>query len=146
MAKEARKKAFTNQFDCDLSQDIVTIRNLTMRFPKVDSTDSGDGKYKTWQPGQPEYGEIEFTGMAHPDTIGDIKNWVKQNYNGDGKVTRRDITINLRQHQQETATRTFNLIGCYPKAFDYVDIAAGTQGSTVVRWTLSVRVQQVNMA
>lgn len=146
MGEESRSKCFTNQFDTDLCQDVVAIRNLTMKFPKVNSTDSGDVKYKTFNVGAPDYGIIEFEGLAHKDTMPDIKTWVKDNYNGAGNVTRKDITINVRQHQQEAAMRSFNLIGCYPLSFNYCDIAAGDQGSNITRWTLQVRVQQVNIA
>jgi phage tail-like protein len=146
MGKESREKCFTNQFDTDLSKDVVAIRNLTMRFPKIGSSDSGDTKYKTWNVGNPDYGIIEFEGLAHKDTIGDIKTWVKDNYNGSGNVTRKDITVNVRKHQQADAMRSFNLIACYPLSFNYVDIAAADQGATITRWTLSVRVQQVNIA
>ncbi len=146
MGKESRNKCFTNQFDTDLSQDVVAIRNLTMRFPKVASSDSGDVKYKTFQPGNPDYGVIEFEGLAHKDTIGDIKSWVKDCYNGTGNVTRKDLTINVRKQQTDSPMRSFNLIQCYPLSFNYVDIAAADQGATITRWTLSVRVQQVNIA
>jgi phage tail-like protein len=146
MGVESREKCFTNQFDTDLCDDVVAIRNLTMRFPKIASTDSGDVKYKTWNVGNPDYGIIEFEGLAHKDTIGDIKDWVKECYNGTGNVTRKDLSVNVRKHQQETPMRAFNLIGCYPLAFNYCDIGAGDQGSNITRWTLSVRVQQVNIA
>jgi hypothetical protein len=146
MGEESRSKVLSKSFDCDLNQDIVCIRNLTCRFPKTDSSDSGDGKYKAFQPGSPEYGEVEFTGFGHPDTFGSIKDWVKANYNGDGNVTRKDITINIREHQGANPVRTFNLIGTYPKHFTYVDVAPTGNASALVRWTLLVRVQQLNMA
>lgn len=140
-----REVCFTNQFDVDLCEDICKVSSITMRFPKTPSTNSGDGKYKTWQPGQPVYGNITFEGISHPSTVGDITSWVKQNYNGEGQVTRKKITVNVRQHQQETAARTFNLIDTFPTSFSYVDIAAGADAGAVQHWTLEVRVQRIEM-
>jgi phage tail-like protein len=146
MGEESRKKAFVNQFDVDLCEDINKVSAITMRFAKCVATDSGDFKYKTWQPGQPEYGNITFEGYCHPDTFTKIQSWVKDCYNGTSQVKRKDITINLRKHQTESPIRTFNLIACFPQHFNYVDVAAAGDAGIHVRWTLEVLVQQVNMA
>lgn len=146
MGKESRKKCFASEFDTDLNPHVVAIRNLVMRFPKQEATDSADTSYKTYQPDRAAFGTVEFTGIAHPDSFGDIKGWVKENYEGSGNAVRREITINCRKHQQADAIRTFNLIGAYPIAFNYVNISSGQDGSSVVRWNLTVRTQQIKMS
>lgn len=144
MGKESRKKLFTNQFDTDLNEDVTKVSAITMRFPKVPSTDSGDFKYKTYQPGQPVYGNITFEGVCHNSTFDAIRTWVKDCYNG--AEIRKDLSINLREHQAETAARTFNLFACFPVAFNYVDIAGGGDNGAVMHWTLEVRVNRIEMA
>lgn len=144
MGKESRKKCFTNQFDVDLCEDITKVSAITMRFGKCVATDSGDFKYKTYQPGQPVYGNITFEGVCHAGTFSKIQSWVKACY--DGKDIRKPITINLRQHQQEGAVRTFNLVDTFPQRFNYVDIAAEGNAGTVIHWQLEVRVDEIVMA
>jgi len=150
MGDETRKKCFTNQFDVDLCEDITKVSAITARFGKCVGTDSGDGKYKTWQPGQAVYGNITFEGVCHPGTFGKIQSWVKDCYNGtaqeSGMVVRKNITINLRQHQQEAAIRTFSLMQAFPQRFNYVDIAAEGNAGAVIHWQLEVRVDEINMA
>jgi phage tail-like protein len=146
MGQESRKKAFVNQFDVDLNEDITKVSAVTLRFAKCVATDSHDFKYKTYQPGQPEYGNITFEGMCHKDTFSKIQSWVKDCYNGSDNVTRKDITINLRTHQQESPIRTFNLHDAFPEAFNYVDVAAEGNAGVNMRWTLEVRVHRITMA
>lgn len=143
MGKESRKKCFTNQFDVDLCEDITKVSAITMRFGKCVATDSGDFKYKTYQPGQPVYGNITFEGVCHAGTFSKIQSWVKACY--DGKDIRKPITINLRQHQQEGAVRTFNLVDTFPQRFNYVDIAAEGNAGAVIHWTLEVRCDRIEM-
>lgn len=146
MGNESRKKAFVNQFDVDLCQDITKVSAITMRFAKCIATDSGDFKYKTYQPGQPEFGNITFEGVCHPSTFSSIQSWVKSCYNGDESVARKEITVNLRTHQQDTPIRTFNLHDCMPEGLNYVDVAAEGNSGVNVRWTLEVRVIRISMA
>lgn len=146
MGNESRKKAFVNQFDVDLSEDITKVSAITLRFAKCVATDSGDFKYKTYQPGQPEYGNITFEGVCHKDTFANIQTWVKDCYNGADHVQRKDITINLRTHQQDTPIRAFNLHDAFPEAFNYVDVAAEGSAGVNIRWTLEVRVDRITMA
>ncbi len=146
MGNESRKKAFVNQFDVDLSQDITKVSAITMRFAKCVASDSGDFKYKTFQPGQPEYGNITFEGMCHASTFNQIQTWVKDCYNGAANVQRKDITINLRSHQKTDAIRSFNLMHCFPESFNYVDVAAEGNAGVNIRWTLEVRVDRIEMA
>jgi phage tail-like protein len=146
MGDEDRSKAFINQFDVDLCEDITKVSAITLRFAKCKGTDSGGFRYKTFQPGQPEYGNITFEGTCHPDTFSKIQSWVKDCYNGTGKVKRKDITINLREHQQETAFRSFNLMSCFPESFNYIDVAAEGDAGVNLRWILEVRVNRITMA
>lgn len=150
MTEEARKKAFTNQFDCDLCEDITKISAITARFGKCVASDSANHQYKVYQPGMPVYGNITFEGVCHPDTFAKIQSWVKDCYTGKqqakGMVLRKNITINLRQHQQEGAIRTFSLMECFPQRFNYVDIAAEGNAGAVIHWQLEVRVHEINMA
>jgi phage tail-like protein len=143
VGKETRKKCFTNQFDTDLCEDVTKISAITMRFGKCVGTDSGDGKYKTWQPGQPVYGNITFEGVCHPSTFTKIQSWVKDCY--DGKEIRKTLTINLRTHQNNDAARTFNLVDTFPQRFNYVDIAAEGNSGAVIHWSLEVRVDRIEM-
>lgn len=150
MGEVTREKAFTNQFDVDLCEDITKVSSITARFGKCVGSDSADGRYKTYQPGQPVYGNITFEGVCHPSTFGAIQSWVKNCYNGaaqeNGMVERKNITINLRQHQQDAAIRTFNLMQTFPQRFNYVDIAAEGNAGTVIHWQLEVRVDEIVMA
>ena len=141
--KEERKKVFTNQFDVDLCEDIIKVSSITARFPKVPSSDGRNWQYKVWQPGQPTYGNITFEGVEHKDTFGNIKDWVKQVY--DGGEPRKDITVNIRTQQQEGAARAFNLHSCMPTAFSSIDLASEGAAGTVVHWTLEVRVNRMTM-
>lgn len=144
MGKESRSKAFTNQFDVDLCEDITKVSAITMRFGKCVCSDSADFKYKAWQPGQPVYGNITFEGVCHAGTFNKIQKWVKDCY--DGKDIRKPITINLRTHQSDKAFRTFNLIDAFPQRFNYIDIAAEGASGAVIHWTLEVRVDRIEMA
>lgn len=146
MGNESRKKAFVNQFDVDLCQDITKVSAITLRFAKCVATDSDDVKYKCYQPGQPEFGNITFEGVCHPSTFNGIQSWVKDCFDGAENVKRKDITINLRKHQQPDAIRTFNLLNTFPESFNYVDVAAEGNSGVNVRWTLEVRVDRITMA
>lgn len=143
MGKESRLQVFNNQFDVDLCEDITKVSPITARFGKCVATDSGDFKYKCYQPGQPVYGNITFEGVCHASTFSKIQSWVKACY--DGKEIRKTITVNLRVHQSEKAARTFNLVDTFPQAFDYVDIAAEGNNGVVIRWRLEVRVDRIEM-
>lgn len=143
MGKESRQKVYNNQFDVDLNEDITKVSCITARFGKCVATDSGDFKYKAYQPGQPVYGNITFEGVCHKGTFKKIQSWVKDCY--DGKEIRKTITINLRTHQQEKAARTFNLVDTFPQAFNYVDIAAEGNAGAVIHWTLEVRCDRIEM-
>jgi phage tail-like protein len=146
MGDEDRSKAFINQFDVDLCEDITKVSAITLRFAKCKGTDSGGFRYKTFQPGQPEYGNITFEGTCHPDTFSKIQSWVKDCYDGKEDVSRKDITINLRTHQQDAPIRTFNLHDAFPEQFNYVDVAAEGNAGVNMRWTLEVRVHRITMA
>jgi phage tail-like protein len=139
---DSRTKVFTNQFDCDLNPHITKISSITMRFPKMDCTDSADSTYKTYAPGNPVYGNITFEGNIHSDSFGTIRDWVKDCY--EGKEIRKAITINIRTQQTEDPARAFNLHDTFPVHFDWIDIAAG--GGAVAKWTLEVRVNRCEMA
>jgi hypothetical protein len=115
-----------------------------MRFPKLPSSDGRNWQYKVYQPGQPSYGNINFSGPVHGDSIGMIKQWVKDTY--DGAENRKDITVNMRTHQQDAPIRSFNLISCTPTYFSFIDISADGNSGSVQQWNLEVRVNRIEMA
>lgn len=137
MAIEERSKCYTSHFECDLSKHITMISPITCRFPPVDAGDGRNWQYKVYQPGQPEYGNITFEGAEHKDSIGNIKNWVKDAY--EGKECRKAISINVFD-QAGSTVRSFNLIDCFPLHFNILNVENGR--SDVVHWTLEVRVNR----
>jgi phage tail-like protein len=122
---------------------VISISPIVARFPPVPASDGRHFQYKCVQPGQPQYGNITFEGAEHKDSIGDIKNWVKDVY--DGKEIRKDITVECFDQAKDTV-RTFNLHDCFPTAFSILDCGADGQSGTVVRWSLEVRVNRIAMA
>jgi phage tail-like protein len=141
--KTQRAKCFTSHFKCDLSNHILSISPITARFPPVPASDGRHWQYKVTQPGQPCYGNITFEGAEHKDSIGNIKNWVKEVY--DGKEIRKDISIEVYDQAKDTV-RTFNLMDTFPTHFSILDCGADGQSGTVIRWTLEVRVNRIQMA
>jgi phage tail-like protein len=138
-----RAKCFTSHFSVDLSKHIISISPITARFPAVPAGDGRNFQYKTYQPGQPQYGNITFEGVEHKDTIQNIKSWVKDTY--DGKEIRKDITIEVFDQAGDTV-RSFNLIDTWPTHFSILDCGAEGSAGTVVKWTLEVRVNRIDMA
>ena len=74
----------------------------------------------------------------HDDTIGDIKSWVKDAY--DGKCIRKDITIEIFDQAGDTV-RTFNLIDTFPTHFAEFN-ADSNASADALHWTLEVRVNR----
>lgn len=136
-------KCFTSHFTVDLFPHCTTVSPITARFPPVAASDGRHYQYKVTQPGQPLYGNITFEGLEHKDSIGNIKSWVKDVY--DGKEARKDMTIEVKD-QSGDVVRTFNLMRCFPTHFQILDLAADGSNGTVVRWTLEVRVDRIDMA
>ena len=141
--KAQRAKCFTSHFSCDLSKHITNISPIIARFPPVPASDGRMHQYMVTQPGQPQYGNITFEGVEHKDTIGNIKTWVKDTY--DGKEIRKDITIETYDQAGDTV-RTFNLIDTWPTHFTILNCGADGQAGSVVHWTLEVRVNRIDMA
>jgi len=139
-----RRRIFTNEFDCELSEEVTRISSITMRFPKVPSSDGRNWQYKVYQPGQPVYGNITFEGPVHGDTFGNIGSWVKEVY--DGNEIREDITIRIRSQAADSPARTFNLISTFPTHLSCIDIGADGVAGSVQHWTLEVRVNRIEMA
>ena len=138
-----RAKCFTSHFSCDLSKHITSISPIVARFPPVPASDGRNVRHKCTQPGQPVYGNITFEGVEHKDTIGNIKSWVKDTY--EGREIRKDITIEVFDQAGDTV-RTFNLIDTWPTHFSILDCGAYGQAGTVVKWTCEVRVNRMDMA
>lgn len=137
MGIEERKKCYTCHFECDLSDHITSISPITCRFEPVDAGDGRNWQYKVYQPGLPQYGNITFEGAEHKDSIGNIKNWVKDVY--EGKDSRKDITITVFD-QSGDLVRSFNLFDCFPLKFNILNLENGR--SDVLHWTLEVRVNR----
>jgi len=140
---QQRAKCFTSNFKCDLNAHITSISPITSRFPTVAASDGRHWQYKVYQPGQPVYGNMTFEGLEHADSIGNIRDWVKTVY--DGAAPRKDITIEVYDQAGDTV-RTFNLMSCFPLHFSILDVGADGTSGTVVRWTLEVRVNRIDMA
>ena len=140
--KTMRAKCFTSHFSCDLSKHITSISPITSRFPAVASGDGRHWQYKVYQPGQPVYGNITFEGVEHKDTIAGVRDWVADVYNG--KEIRKDISIDIFDQAGDTV-RTFNLINTFPIHYSILDVGAEGSAGTVVKWTLEVRVERVDM-
>lgn len=141
--KTMRAKVFTSHFSCDLSEHITSISPICSRFPAVPASDGRCSQYKMMQPGQPQYGNITFEGVEHKDSIGKIKSWVKDVY--DGKEIRKDITIECYDQAGDTV-RTFNLLTAWPVSFSILNCAADGDAGSVVHWRLEVRVNRIDMA
>lgn len=135
MATNERAKCNNQNFECDLSKHITSISPITCRFPPVDSGDGDNYKYKVYQAGQPVFGNITLEGAEHKDSIGDIKAWVKQAY--DGVEYRKDLTIKVYDQAQQEV-RSFNLFDCFPLHFNILNVDNGRPD--VVHWTLEIRV------
>jgi phage tail-like protein len=135
--KNERAKCNNQNFEVDLSPHITSISPITCRFPPTDSGDGRNWQYKVFQPGQPEYGNITFTGAEHKDSIGNIKSWVKETYLGND--CRKDISINVFDQAKGTV-RTFNLFDCMPLHFNIINVESGR--TEVIHWTLEVRVNR----
>ncbi len=135
MAREELTKCRNNMFECDLSPHITRISPITATFSPDESVDGRHAKYKVFQPGTAQYGNITFEGAEHKDSIGNIKSWVKDAY--DGKEARKNITVSVFDQAGNTA-RSFNLIDCFPLHFTILDVESGR--ASTVRWSLEVRV------
>ena len=141
--KDMRSKVYASYFKCDLCKHVSEISPITSRFPKVKASDSRHYDYKRFQPGQPQYGNINFTIIDHDESRKEIKAWMKDCY--EGKDARKDITIEVLNQAGDTV-RTFNLIDTFPVALDYVDVGSGGDSGTVDKIRLEVRVNRIDMA
>jgi phage tail-like protein len=142
--KEADEHVFVNNFNVDLSKDIVKVSAITMRIPKIPATTGLHVKERVYRPGRPVFGNITFEGAEHKGADGTkkIRDWVKTAY--DGKDARKDVTVTVKNQKGEDV-RTFNLISCLPVSYSSIDL--GSQGGpATMHWVLEVRVQQVKMA
>lgn len=139
---EHDKHIFVNNFDVDLSPDIVKVSAITMRVPKIPAHTGLDVKEKAYRPGRPTFGNITFEGAEHTDGVKKIREWVKKAY--DGEEARKEITIKV-QNQKGEPVRTFNLFRCLPVAYSSIDFGSQGGGNTM-HWVLEVRVQRIEMA
>lgn len=133
---------FEVQFQNDVVPDVVSVSPITIAFPAIDATPGNYVAEKQFIPGRPTYGDITFTGATHADGIKPILAWVKDAYNG--KTARKQISVALKNQDQQVA-RTFNLFEVLPVYWNTVDL--GSQGANnTLQWTLTVRVQRIEMA
>jgi len=138
-----RAKCFTSHFKCDLSEHIVTVSAITARFPALECSDGRHYQYEVFQPGQPTYGNIVFEILDHKDSMPNIKQWVKDVY--DGKEVRKDITLEVHD-QSKDIVRSFNFCDCFPVSLDYLNCGAAGASGSVGRARLEIRVNRIDMA
>ena len=141
--KSIREKCFTSHFSVDLCEHITSVSSIVARFPPVPASDGRMHQYMCTQPGQPQYGNITFTGLEHESSIGKIKSWVKDVY--EGNEIRKPITIEVFDQSGDTV-RTFNLIDTWPTSFSILNVGADGGTGSVMCWTLEVRVNRIDMA
>lgn len=138
-----RDKCFTNHFDCDLSEDIVSISAIRAYFPPVPAQDGRHHEYVCFQPGAPCWENVTFEILSHSRSIDKVQSWVKTAY--EGKDARKTITINVR-NQAGDVVRTFNLFDCLPIHYSKIDIGMdGTGNNTIEKLVLVVNVNRIEI-
>jgi len=147
MAKLAQDEhIFCNNFEVQFQNstvpDVISITPITIAFPAIDATPGNYVPEKQFIPGRPTYGDITFTGATHADGIKPISDWVKDAYKGN--LSRKQVAVILKNQDQQVA-RTYNLYETLPIYWNVVDL--GSQGANnTLQWTLTIRVQRIDMA
>lgn len=133
---------FEVQFQAATVPDVISVSPITIAFPAIDATPGNYVAEKQYIPGRPTYGDITFTGATHADGIKPIAEWVKNAYKG--QTSRKQVTVLLKNQDQQVA-RTYNLLETLPIYWNVVDL--GSQGANnTLQWTLTIRVQRIEMA
>ena len=133
---------FEVQFGGTTVPDVISVSPITISYPAIDATPGNYTPEKQFIPGRPTFGDITFTGATHKDGIAPVSDWVKNAYKGN--VARQQVTVVLKTQDQQPA-RSYNLFETLPIYWNVVDL--GSQGANnTLQWTLTIRVQRIEMA
>jgi hypothetical protein len=105
----------SNQFDTDFCDGVIAIEVGDWVVPPVPATDSNNSTYQVFQPGQPVQGDLVFKINTASTSLGDIKGWVKDVY--DGQEARLDIMIKARSGPGFMAGATYTFFDCLPVSY-----------------------------
>jgi hypothetical protein len=118
-AAEARSRIFTNNFDTDLSRDVIRLEISPLVIPAVASS-LADPQYRTFQPGTPESVVIKIDLLVHADEHA-VDDWWTATANGE--AARKDIVVNARELASDSPDWSVTLVEC--TIIDYNPWGAG---------------------
>lgn len=94
------KEVKTNEFPVDVAEDLTLAKKL---------------KYKTYQPGQPHYGNAKFTSACTLGGSKELQAWFQAASRG-GQDAVRDVTCIL-YFDDGKPNRSYSLFDCFPVSF-----------------------------
>lgn len=118
------KEVKTNEFPVEVADDLTLAKKL---------------KYKTYQPGQPHYGNAKFTSACTLGGSKELQAWFQEAARG-GQGSIRDVSC-LLYFEDGKPNRTFTLKDCFPVSFT----ACTPQADGTESVTLEVSIGGVQM-
>lgn len=135
---------FTLTADCmkDSSPDCVAVRLDPWKIHVLDVTHGNNWEFRVFKPGATEHMTctLEFR-ISDKHNNKDIKDWMNKARQGDKKMHRQTITVNLCSRAGQTV-KSWSLIDCFPTHYDAGDY---TTDSTSTRARLVVHVGRMDL-
>jgi hypothetical protein len=107
-AAASNTKIFINQFDTDLSDNVLRIEISPLVIPAVGAT-TGVTPWKSFQPGQPQPVVVKFDLRTHQEDHV-VRDW--WNATASGQAALKDIVVNARSSRQDSPAWTTTLFDC----------------------------------
>lgn len=134
-----KSRGFKVEVDGVLLANVLSVEQVGLSVDSIEYQ-SGDDNIVRALPGVGRPNNVIITGFLTRDTS--MENWIREVYNG--KDIRKDITVTILNPKGE-GLRTFDLIDCFPTRYEILDMDSGPSGE-VMKWTLEVRVNRIEMA
>lgn len=126
-------------------QHVSNVSPLTFTFPPVPSEGGVNADYVVFQPGQPQYADINLSGPQHADTIGTLKGWVKQIVDGDEGNLRKNIVVELYPQAMDSPVCSFELHDAFPKSWNWNEGGFQAGQSGLITWSMVCSVTRVTV-
>mgnify|MGYP006919306259 CR=1 FL=1 len=125
-AAAQQTKIFTNQFDTDLSENVLRIEISPLLIPALDAP-TGFTPWRSFQSGQPQPVVVKFDLRTHADDHV-VRDW--WNATASGQAALKDIVVNARRFPADSPTWTTTLFDCAVIAYSPWANGLGASGSS----------------
>lgn len=142
-ATASSTKIFTNQFDTDLSENVLRIEISPLVIPALDAP-TANSAWKSFEPGRPEPVVVKFHLNTHVDDHV-IREW--WNATASGQAALKDIVVNARRFPTDAPAWTTTLFDCVVIAYSPWATglgASGASGASIVE-TVSAKCDRVEI-